>query len=314
MAFKYLHMFLVCSLSLPIFVLNLLAWLRICVATFKELVACNNWSVPPPEIDLDHLSDEYNLPGGDTGKWIFEEPMYRRWRESKESKLLWLCGGPRTGKTMLARRVAEFLKRPDNPSRGLKLVFHFIPPELPTGAVSTDEAEISQLRLAKLASNLLYGILQQDGSLFEGFKAELEKQGGRFFTNPCSPRKFLRKAIMDCRTDPVYILIDGIDGLKESLCKELIERVLGIMEIRTVKILLSSRDVPHVSNNLPPSVHESTKIDLNTNSHIKEDVESFTIYQAQSECVGVGRGPEGENNGSPSGKVGGHFPLGIVGD
>jgi len=47
------------------------------------------------------------------------------------------------------------------------------------------------------------------------------------------------------------------------------------MEIRTVKIFLSSRDVPHVSNNLPYSVHESTNIDLDTNSSIKEDVESF---------------------------------------
>jgi len=177
---------------------------------------------------------------------------------------------------MLAKRVAaEFLKGPDNPPEGVKLVFHFVSPELPTAAISTDETELSQLRLAKVVSDLLYGILQQDRSLFDGCKAELEKQGDRFFTNLCSLWKVLRKAIKDCRADPVYIIIDGVDGLKESLCKEFIGRILGLMEIRTVKIFLSSRDVPHISNNIPCSLHECTKINLDTSSFIKEDAESF---------------------------------------
>ena len=176
---------------------------------------------------------------------------------------------------MLAKRVAaEFLTGPDDPPEEVKLVFYFLP-ELPSAEISTDEAEISQPRLAKVASGLLYSILQQDGHLFDGCKAELEKQGDRFFINLCSLWKVLRKAIKDCRTDSVYILIDGVDGLKENLCKELIGRILGLMEIRTVKVFLSSRDVPHISNNLPRDCRECTKINLDTNSFIKEDVETF---------------------------------------
>ena len=198
-------------------------WLRICTATFRELITRTCWWVSPPEIDLDHLHDEDNLPAGDTGKWIFKGVEYQEWWESKESKLLWLCGGPGTGKTTLAKCVAaDFLKGLDDSPGRVKIISHFVLPELPADETSADEAELLRRRLSKVASDLLYGILQQDEDLFDSCRAELEKQGEIFFTNPHSLWKVLRKAIENCKTDPVYILIDGIDELKESLCKDVI--------------------------------------------------------------------------------------------
>ena len=274
MVYKYLHIFPVCSLSLGIFALSLL--LRICVATFEELVRDARWWVSSPEIDLDHLRDEYNLPLADTGEWIFEDDRYRAWQEGRESKLLWLCGGPGMGKTMLAKRVAaECLRAPHDLPDRIKVVFYFVPPEPSTKGKSTDEDRLSQLSLAKVAGSLLYSILAQDGNLFDGCKAELGEKGDGFFADPSSLWKILKKVIRDCRTGPVYILIDGVDGLRGRSQSELIGRILGLMEIGTVKIFLSSRDVPHISDNLLSGPRECIKIDLDTNRFITRDVETF---------------------------------------
>ena len=104
---------------------------------------------------------------------------------------------------------------------------------------------------------------------------EFGKQGNRFFTNPISSWGVLRKAIQDCETEPVCILIDGIGGLHGSLCEELLGWGVGLMEIGTVKVFRSSRDTPRISNSLLRNVPGYSKVNLDMNNFVKEDAETF---------------------------------------
>ena len=91
----------------------------------------------------------------------------------------------------------------------------------------------------------------------------------------------LREAIKKCQTDPICILIDGVDGLQAAVCKDLMKRILRLASIPEVKIF-SSRVVPKVSKNI--SAHMA--INLDGNHFVKGDVETFIKYRVNSFGVG----------------------------
>jgi len=185
---------------------------------------------------------------------------------------------------MLAKSVAgKFLSGPNSTPEIVNFVPYFVSPRVSNNTASPDEIEPPNLMLAKVASDLLYCILQQDESVYHYCRSELEIQGPKLFTNYKSLWRVLRAAINNCHAHSVCILIDGIDRFGIKLCGQLVESIRELISIQKVKIFLCSRDAPHISNALPNDPHRRITINLDTNtSFIKGDVETFIRKSVES--------------------------------
>src|SRR5438045_2581890 len=64
-----------------------------------------------PRIDKDRIELDKDKLLKDCYSWILENSEFRRWRDSKDSRLLWIKGDPGKGKTMMMIALADDLSR-----------------------------------------------------------------------------------------------------------------------------------------------------------------------------------------------------------
>ena len=77
-----------------------------------------------PKDDREQLVKEKDPRIKGTCEWIKSHKLYVSWLHS-QSQLLWLCGGPGTGKTMLSIFLAEELERTAKQSQEILLLQYF---------------------------------------------------------------------------------------------------------------------------------------------------------------------------------------------
>ncbi|KAF8244056.1 hypothetical protein K440DRAFT_605468 [Wilcoxina mikolae CBS 423.85] len=168
----------------------------------------------------------------DTGKWIFTDSRFRAWldagsNEAKE-RLLWLAGVPGAGKTFLCYSILQYLQERAQADGSTCVLYAF--PTYDNASGSTQAA---------ITGSLVYQFCQANPPLIPAANKEYDTLSRRsILLNPWG--KLLETFI--CGSEPVYIILDGLDECDQSQRKQLLETVLNLCSsCPNLHILVASR-------------------------------------------------------------------------
>jgi ankyrin repeat protein len=166
----------------------------------KERIKClRSLFVTDPEDDrATYISFKGRAVTG-TCTWLLQNQTFRAWRDPKsQSELLWLCGGPGTGKTMISIFLTEELEK--LPS--VVLLYYFC-----------EGRNAKRNNAANILRGLIYLLLRQRPNLMEKVLPDFEAQDEALFSPDSieSMWRIFESMIRDPQTGPVFCVIDGMD-------------------------------------------------------------------------------------------------------
>ncbi|KAI5456910.1 hypothetical protein BGZ63DRAFT_434144 [Mariannaea sp. PMI_226] len=178
----------------------------------------------------DYDADLYRFHGDvyeGTGKWLFRDQSFKDWvdQSNTSERLLWLKGIPGAGKTLLAssiirhtqsinRTLFAFLTYKDSSTSALS-IFHSLIFQLASDSITLQTA-LSQSSRQNLRSSL-------------------------------ETATELLQMLLKC-AGVVYVIIDGIDEIKQTERSRLLRKIIGLSEAcEDCRIILSSRSEADIS-------------------------------------------------------------------
>ena len=139
------------------------------------------------------------MPHADPGTctWVTDQFLYRKWSSAKRDPIVWLIGGPGTGKTVLSKYlVGEFRQ---NAKEMLVTHFHC---DKDQGSLSSTEA---------ILSSLLHQILAKNGHLIEHAVREFETRPRGFSDSLGTLCTVLGNVLQDRKCPKICCILDAID-------------------------------------------------------------------------------------------------------
>ncbi|EJT73024.1 hypothetical protein GGTG_09875 [Gaeumannomyces tritici R3-111a-1] len=180
----------------------------------KEALCLRDLYITNPWLDKQRIEDAKGGLLQDSYRWILEQDAFRQWRDGADARLLWIKGGPGTGKTMLLCGVVNELQRTITP-QGNRLAFFFCE----AGNKNADSA-------AAVLRGLIYLLISQQPELIGHVLVRHEKVGSKLFEGPGAWYS-LRDIFLDLlpKVERVtYFVVDALDG-----CGEDLERLLSLI-------------------------------------------------------------------------------------
>jgi hypothetical protein len=242
-----------------------------------------------PRVEMDRIEMGKDKLLKQCYSWILENVDFQRWRDSKQSSLLWIKGDPGKGKTMMMIALAEELLSKSNPkSRSRKIMAKQPASQLKPCLVSYFFCQSTDSRLNNAISvlkGLIYLLVEQEKSLTQHIKKRLDNNGKGIFDGPnalYTLRLVLRDILNDSALPRTYLLIDGLDECNEGL-EQLLETITDdrFAPNPKVKWLVASRNRPDIAERLTPdNAYMMISLEMN-DEHIARAVDAFIKFKVQ---------------------------------
>ncbi|PNP52713.1 hypothetical protein FNYG_15804 [Fusarium nygamai] len=174
----------------------------------------------------------------DSYKWILHHEDFRRWRDDRDSRLLWIKGDPGKGKTMLLCGIVKELEE-----QGKKPLAYFF-----------CQAADSRINNATaVLRGLIYLLLDQQPSLISHVKKRYKNAGKRLFEDVnawVALSEIFEDIFAETLRDSTLLIIDALDECLTG-CQQLLNWIVKISsECPRVKWIVSSRNWPDIEEKL----------------------------------------------------------------
>ncbi|KAG7110413.1 Vegetative incompatibility protein HET-E-1 like [Verticillium longisporum] len=183
----------------------------------------------------------------DCYSWIFSQAEFLQWRDSPQSRLLWIKGDPGKGKTMLLCGIINELSET---SRETEKPAYFF-------CQDTDERLNSGTAVLR---GLIYLLIEQCPQLIPYVRTRYDKVGKSLFTDVnawFALSRILTDMLADTLLKGKTIVIDALDECATEQ-KQLLDLILKLSSSSDAKWLFSSRNSPPVEQTLAKATQGMT--------------------------------------------------------
>src|SRR5277367_6956636 len=205
------------------------------------------------------LDDQRSSPPA----WIFEHPIFNDWlaNPNPSSNTIWISGTAGFGKSVLAAYLTESLKKKfaDTP-----ITFFFCKEKEEAGQVHQIVGTLLHQLIAQSSamSQRVMTIWEADEDI-----ADLNANYRDYYEKLLLP---ILKTFRSVSQKPIFIIIDGLDELRESRLSEALALIEALQADSSLRVLLTSQPTKTINAALRTTVHLSLTADDNL-----DNVETF---------------------------------------
>ena len=158
-----------------------------------------------------------------TCEWFFEDERFLRWRDSKDSKLLWVSAGPGCGKSVLSRTLIDERKICANAMTSTVCYFFF------------SDGEEQRNHGTDALSAILHQLLENAGRFMHALPS-YKKYGRKLRDNFSELWRILAQSARDSEVGEIICVLDALDECEQSARNQLVDQLISFyLQVETIK-------------------------------------------------------------------------------